>query len=126
MILSFLVKLLIVLMLTLGGSVILSVIFWGLDRFEIRSDRRKICFQKSLGTYSAWIGYFERLVIYGLLATNNIISISLVITLKGFMRYPEISHNINGEHRHKLNAEKFLLGTLFSIVYTAVIFLLFN
>lgn len=98
------------LLLTIGGS----AVFW-LLLLIISKEKTEVFFN-----YSAWIGFFERMIIYSAFVTNNLIFVSVLITLKGLVRFPEISSK-----NSKLNAEKFLLGTMFSIIYTFIIFRIF-
>ncbi len=126
MIVSLVLKLIIILILTVGGSIVLSTIFYILDLRENTNKQLQYKDAITLFSYSAWIGYFERILIYGLFTSNNIISLSILIALKSVIRYPEINQSINEGQKHKLNAEKFLLGTLFSIVYTFIIYYLIN
>ncbi len=110
-----------ILLLTIIASILLNLLFQVIEQNQ-SSSKLKIDWQAVTCSYSAWIGYFERILIYCLLATNNVVSIAIIVTLKGFVRYPEINQNVETKSRTKLNAEKFLLGTLFSLVYTAIVY----
>lgn len=62
---------------------------------------------------SKYIGYIERTIVFFLVIYNQIPSIAILLTAKSIARYPELNKN------HKL-AQKFLIGTLTSILIAII------
>ena len=100
-------NIIILLLLTIVGSIIFKMLI-----FIISKEKTKIFF-----SFSAWIGYFERIIIYTAIISNNLVAVSILISLKGVIRFPEILAKDKD-----ISAEKFLFGTMFSITYTLVIY----
>ncbi|VEU81077.1 DUF3307 domain-containing protein [Haploplasma axanthum] len=66
-----------------------------------------------IDNYGTWIGYIERILIFISVITLNYEGIAIVIGLKTFARFKQLTH--------KKFVEKYLLGTLFSVMF-AIIF----
>lgn len=62
---------------------------------------------------SKYIGYIERTIVFFLVIYNQVPSIAILLTAKSIARYPELNKN------HKL-AQKFLIGTLTSILIAII------
>lgn len=73
---------------------------------------------ESLIRMGKWIGPFERIIMYILIATSNLNAIGFVIAAKALARFKEFDN--------KDFAEYFLVGTLSSVAGTLVIGFLFN
>lgn len=64
----------------------------------------------------ALIGILERLLIFTMLAFNELSSIGFVIGAKSLVRFKKLNQTKFGEY--------FLIGTLFSVLYTFIVFIL--
>lgn len=65
-----------------------------------------------------WIGVFERFLIAVFLLAGQLASIGFVVALKSLARFKMMAH--------KIFAEYFLLGTLFSVGYTFILYAVFQ
>lgn len=65
-----------------------------------------------------WIGIFERIIILILIFSNHFSSIGFVIAIKSLARFKLMDNKIFSEY--------YLLGTLFSFVYTLIAYNLFE
>jgi len=61
-----------------------------------------------------WIGVLERIAVTGALLAGYPAAIGFVIAVKGLGRYPEL-------HRHPAASERFVIGTLASMVWAAAV-----
>ena len=58
-----------------------------------------------------WIGYLERLAVYGALLAGFPEGVAVAMVVKSFARYPEIKANSTGA------AERFIIGTFVSVLF---------
>ncbi len=58
-----------------------------------------------------WIGYLERLAVFGTLVTGFPEGVAVAMVVKSFARYPEIKASSTGA------AERFIVGTFVSVLF---------
>jgi len=58
-----------------------------------------------------WIGYLERLAVFGALLAGFPEGVAVAMVVKSFARYPEIKANSTGA------AERFIIGTFVSVLF---------
>lgn len=61
-----------------------------------------------------WIGVLERLAVAGTLLVGYPAGIALVVAVKGLGRYPEL-------REHPATSERFVIGTLASLIWAAAV-----
>ena len=60
-----------------------------------------------------WIGYLERLAVFGALLAGFPEGIAVAMVVKSFARYPEIKASSTGA------AERFIIGTFVSVLFAS-------
>jgi hypothetical protein len=65
-----------------------------------------------------WIGILERIIILVFLFMNQMVSIGFIVAIKSIARFKMMEN--------KIFAEYYLLGTLLSVAYTLILYVLFN
>lgn len=78
----------------------------------------KIKFPVEVNDYGKWIGYCERIIIFLLVVMQVYEGIAIIVALKTFARYQQLNQ--------KSFVEKYLLGTLFSVMMAILLGLLFR
>lgn len=68
--------------------------------------------------YGKWIGFFERIIIFTLIILGAYEGILIVVALKTFSRFKQLNE--------KTFVEKYLLGTLFSVMMALLLGVLFG
>lgn len=76
------------------------------DVTEITTE--KIKYPVEVNEYGKWIGYCERIIIFLLFFLQAYEGIAIIVALKTFARYQQLNQ--------KNFVEKYLLGTLFSVM----------
>lgn len=75
-----------------------------------------------------WIGILERLLIIILLSLNEFTSVGVLVSVKLYARFQQ-KHNFNPSHTEDISIHKlenyYILGTLYSMLYTLIIYLIF-
>jgi hypothetical protein len=64
-----------------------------------------------------WIGLFERLAVTGTILAGHPEGVAIVVAVKGLGRYPEL-------REHPVASERFVVGTLASLVWAVALGLL--
>lgn len=75
---------------------------------EIEVITEKIKYPVEVNDYGKWIGYCERIIIFLLIVMQVYEGIAIIVALKTFARYQQLNQ--------KSFVEKYLLGTLFSVM----------
>lgn len=78
----------------------------------------KIKFPVVVNDYGKWIGYCERIIIFLLVIIQVYEGIAIIVALKTFARYQQLNQ--------KSFVEKYLLGTLFSVMVAIIIGFLYK
>jgi len=86
------------------------------DRLEVITE--KIKFPVEVNDYGKWIGYCERIIIFLLVIIQVYEGIAIIVALKTFARYQQLNQ--------KNFVEKYLLGTLFSVMMGVLLGFLFR
>ncbi len=98
-----------------GGSLVTTVVFHVIDE---QSDDGADESMEAAGRIlrgGTWIGALERLAVFGSLAVGMPSGVALVLAVKGLGRYPELR---SGDR--PATAERFIIGTLVSVLWAAV------
>jgi len=126
----------ILILLTTFTGQLISKLFMSLNQEnEVESKEIKIITKESKGfkeeiresiiyptvevnDYGKWIGYFERIIIFTLIILGAYEGILIVVALKTFSRFKQLNE--------KTFVEKYLLGTLFSVMMALLLGVLFG
>lgn len=98
-----------------GGSVVTTAVFDLIDAQSTVGDAESIEAAGDILRGGTWIGALERLAVFGSLVVNMPAGVALVLAVKGLGRYPEL----RGAKRPAA-AERFIIGTLVSVLWAAV------
>lgn len=113
--------LLAILLISKTANVIFQVTF---EKFSPKSDIELIYCESNKGNETnigfenagALIGIMERLLIISMLAFGDVAAIAFVLGIKSIVRFEKLKEAKFGEY--------FLIGTLFSVLYTIIVYIL--
>ncbi|MFV0288224.1 MAG: hypothetical protein ACK5HR_02055 [Mycoplasmatales bacterium] len=122
-------NILLIIIITLGGNIFYLTINKIIQIAEGQQETKifKAKLKNFLGA-GAFIGYFERIIIYVILTIGleALTGLVLLISIKTIIRFPEIKQKELGQES-KITAEQFIIGTLCSIIFIlGLIFIKFN
>lgn len=86
------------------------------DKTEVITE--KIKYPVEVNDYGKWIGYCERVIVFLFVVLNIYEGIAIIVALKTFARYQQL--------KQKSFVEKYLLGTIFSVMMAIIIGILYS
>ena len=98
-----------------GGSAVTTAVFDVIDAQSSEGDAESMEAAGNILRGGTWIGALERLAVFGSIAVSMPAGVALVLAVKGLGRYPELR-----SAKRPAAAERFIIGTLVSVLWAAV------